>query len=72
MASDGLDDAYRYGTEAPPSMAETDECAHLACFLIAEVTVIHSVVIKATGSIVIAISAGGISTAQIPCRRFSR
>ena len=31
-------------------MAETDECAHRACFLIAEVTVIHSVVIKATGS----------------------
>lgn len=34
----------------PPRMAETDECAHRACFLIAEVTVIHSVVIKATGS----------------------
>ena len=31
-------------------MAETDECAHRACFLIAEVTVMHSVVIKATGS----------------------
>ena len=31
-------------------MAETDECAHRACFLIAEVTVIHSVVIRATGS----------------------
>ncbi len=31
-------------------MAETEECAHLACFLMAEVTVIHSVVIKATAS----------------------
>lgn len=31
-------------------MAETEECAHLACFLIAEVTVIHSVVIRATAS----------------------
>ena len=31
-------------------MAETDECAHRECFLIAEVTVIHSVVIRATGS----------------------
>lgn len=38
-------------------MAETDECAHRACFLIAEVTVIHSVVIKATGSTAIDIFA---------------
>lgn len=34
----------------PPRIAETDEWAHRACFLIAEVTVMHSVVIKATGS----------------------
>ena len=61
MASEGLDGAYRYGTEAPPSIAETDECAHLACFLMAEVIVIHSVVIKATGSIVISTLTGGIS-----------
>jgi hypothetical protein len=38
------------GLELPPSMEETDECAHRACLRIAEVTVIHSVVIKATGS----------------------
>ena len=31
-------------------MADTEECAHLACFRMADVTVIHSVVIKATGS----------------------
>ena len=34
----------------PPRIAETDECAHLACFRMAEVTVMHSVVIRATGS----------------------
>lgn len=34
----------------PPRIADTEEWAHLACFLIAEVTVIHSVVISATGS----------------------
>lgn len=34
----------------PPRMAETDDCAQRACFLIAEVTVMHSVVIRATGS----------------------
>lgn len=31
-------------------MAETDECAQRACFLMADVTVMHSVVIRATGS----------------------
>jgi len=31
-------------------MAETEECAQRACFRMADVTVIHSVVIKATGS----------------------
>lgn len=36
--------------DPPPRIAETDEWAHRACFLIAEVTVMHSVVIKATGS----------------------
>ena len=39
----------------PPKMAETDECAHRACFRIADVTVIHSVVTRATGSIAIGI-----------------
>lgn len=39
----------------PPRIAETEECAQRACFLIAEVTVIHSVVIRATGSTAIAI-----------------
>ena len=32
-------------------MAETDECAHLACLRMAEVTVMHSVMTRATGSI---------------------
>lgn len=40
----------------PPKMAVTDACAHLACFLIADVTVMHSVLIKATGSIAIDIA----------------
>jgi hypothetical protein len=34
----------------PPRIADTDECAHRACLRMADVTVIHSVVIKATGS----------------------
>ena len=34
----------------PPRIADTDECAHRACLRIADVTVIHSVVINATGS----------------------
>ena len=34
----------------PPRIAETEDCAHRACFLIADVAVIHSVVIRATGS----------------------
>lgn len=38
------------GLELPPRIADTEECAHRACFRMAEVTVIHSVVIKATGS----------------------
>lgn len=38
------------GLELPPKIADTEECAHRACFRMAEVTVIHSVVIKATGS----------------------
>jgi hypothetical protein len=38
------------GLEVPPRIADTEECAHLACFRMADVTVIHSVVIRATGS----------------------
>lgn len=38
------------GVEFPPRIAETDECAQRGFFRIADVTVIHSVVIKATGS----------------------
>lgn len=38
------------GLELPPRIAETEECAHRACLRIADVTVIHSVVIRATGS----------------------
>jgi hypothetical protein len=36
--------------ELPPKIAVTEECAHLACFLIAEVTAMHSVITRATGS----------------------
>jgi hypothetical protein len=38
------------GLELPPRIADTEECAHRACFRMADVTVIHSVVINATGS----------------------
>jgi hypothetical protein len=38
------------GAEVTPRIAETEECAQRACFRMADVTVIHSVVIKATGS----------------------
>ena len=38
------------GLELPPKIADTEECALRACLRMAEVTVIHSVVIKATGS----------------------
>ena len=48
----GLDMLLR--KEDPPRMAETEDCAQRACFLIAEVTVMHSVVTKATGSTAIA------------------
>lgn len=37
----------------PPRIAETEECAQRACFRMDEVTVIHSVVTRATGSIAI-------------------
>ena len=40
--------------DAPPKMVETEECAHLECFRMAEVTVMHSVVMRATGSTAIA------------------
>lgn len=39
----------------PPRMAETDECAHLVCFRIAEVIVMHSVVIRVAGLTAMAI-----------------
>lgn len=54
----------------PPRMAETDECAHRACFLIAEVTVIHSVVIRATGSTAIDIFVSPIADICV-CKKFS-
>ena len=41
----------------PPKMADTDDWAHRLCFLIAEVTVIHSVIMRATGSTAIDIVA---------------
>lgn len=34
----------------PPSIADTDECCQRACFRMAEVTVMHSVTTRATGS----------------------
>lgn len=38
------------GALPPPRIAETELCAHRACFRIADVTVMHSVVMRATGS----------------------
>lgn len=38
------------GPELPPRIAETEECAQRACLRMADVTVMHSVVIRATGS----------------------
>ena len=38
------------GLEDPPRIAETEECAHRGFFRMADVTVMHSVVTKATGS----------------------
>ena len=55
----------------PPRMAETDECAHRACFLIAEVTVIQSVVISATGSTAIDIFVSQVADICV-CGRCSR
>lgn len=43
----------------PPRIAETDDCAHRAFFRIAEVTVMHSVVTSAIGSIATEIFARG-------------
>lgn len=37
----------------PPKIAETDDCAHLELLRIADVMPMHSVVIKATGSMLI-------------------
>jgi len=45
--------------DVPPRMADTEECAHRACFLIADVTVIHSAVTSATGLTATDISRGG-------------
>ena len=45
-----VDVPFRYEDGVPPRIAATEECAHLACLRMAEVTVMHSVVIKATGS----------------------
>jgi hypothetical protein len=38
------------GLELPPRITATEECAHRECFRMADVTVIHSVVMRATGS----------------------
>lgn len=56
------------GLELPPNIEETDECAQRACFRIAEVTVIHSVVIRATGST--AIETIFVSENILPLSRF--
>ena len=50
----------------PPRIADTDECAHRACFLIADVTVIHSVVIRATGSTAMDILGSPVSNFSVP------
>lgn len=56
-----LDDA------APPRIAATEECAHLACFRIDEVTVIHSEVTKAIGSTAMGIVRCGLRTSARGC-----
>ena len=43
-------DSTLFEVAEPPRIAETDECAHRACFRMAEVSVIHSVTTSATGS----------------------
>jgi hypothetical protein len=47
--------------DPPPSMAATDECAQRACFRMADVTVIHSVTTRATGSTAMVIGACRVS-----------
>jgi len=44
------------GLALPPSIADTEEWAHLTCFRMAEVTVTHSVIIRAAGSTAMAIA----------------
>lgn len=45
-----LSRSYILDAPAPDKIADADECAHLECLRIAEVTVTHSVVMSATGS----------------------
>ena len=40
----------------PPNMADTDECAQRACLRMADVTVMHSVTTRATGSMATAVA----------------
>jgi hypothetical protein len=51
----------------PPSMADMDECAQRACFRIAEVTVMHSVMTSATGSTAIVIGVCRVSVGGKLC-----
>lgn len=57
----GLDVSCSYTLVAPPppKIAETDDWDHRECFLIAEVTVMHSVVMRATGSTAIEMAGRG-------------
>jgi hypothetical protein len=52
--------------EELPSMAATEECAHRACFRIADVTVIHSVTTSATGLTATVIARGSKLVIDVP------
>lgn len=47
-------------------MAATEECAHRACFRIADVTVIHSVTTSATGLTATVIARGSKLVIDVP------
>lgn len=52
----------------PPRMADTLDCAHHGCFRMAEVTVMHSVMTRATGSTAMAMGAWRVRVVGGWCR----
>jgi hypothetical protein len=52
--------------ELPPRIAETEECLQRPSFLIADVTVMHSVTTNATGSTATEIALGGPAARSEP------